>query len=77
MKHMTKEELQKLLEAAFKNKSLIFRRDPVLTQFVSGGTLANWDSEGRGIEGAVKIGNKTFYPAPATIRRLVENSNAE
>ena len=77
MKHMTKEELRGLLKEAFKGRTLIFRRDPVLTQFVSGGTLANWDSEGRGIEGAVRIGNRTFYPTPATIDRLVENSSAE
>ncbi|MCX5827599.1 MAG: hypothetical protein NTV58_06310 [Deltaproteobacteria bacterium] len=77
MKQMTKEELRKYLEEAFKGRTLVFRRDPVLTQFVSGGTLANWDSEKRGIEGAVKIGNKTFYPALALIDRLVENSNAE
>lgn len=76
-KTMTKEELRKLLEAALKNKPLTFRRDPALNQFISGGTLANLDSEGRGVAGAVKIGNKTFYPTPELIDLLVANSNAE
>ena len=73
---MTKTELRRHLESNFIGKSLVFRRDPLLNQFFSPGTLANWDSEGQGIPGAVIIGNRTFYPVGDAIDRIVEKSDA-
>ena len=73
---LSKDELRKYLEEMFKGKSMIFRRDPDLNRFIAPGSLANRDSEGRGIDGATKIGNKTFYPRSSTIDLLVEISDA-
>lgn len=76
-KKMRKDVLRKNLEALFQGRTLIFRRDPTLNSIVSGGTLANWDSLGTGIDGAVRLGNRTYYPVAAVIDRLLDISDAE
>jgi hypothetical protein len=70
---MSKEALRTHLESMFpKEKKLLSRRDPLLNEIVAWGTLANADSEGKGIKLRVIIGNKTFYERLATINWLVD-----
>ena len=68
-----RESLRVLLEQTFKTP-LISRYDPDLNVFVSGGTLANEDSAGTGIEGRVMIGRKTFYPREHVINWLLAHA---
>ena len=69
---MTREALYQQLELMFPpEKTLISRRDPALNEIIAGGTLANADSDGSGIEDRVIIGNKTFYGRAATIDWIV------
>jgi hypothetical protein len=72
---MSKEALRGYLELMFPpGKPLISRRDPLLNEIFAWGTLANADSEGKGIAERIIIGRKTFYERTATIDWLVSRA---
>ena len=72
---MTKEALRENLEKMFSAENpLISRHHPLLNEMVAWGTLANLDSEMRGISERIIIGNRTFYTRTATIDWLVSRA---
>ena len=73
-KRLTREELRKHLETLFAGKTLVSRYDPDLNTIVAAGTLANADSEGKGISARILIGNKTFYEKSATLDWIVDRA---